>query len=94
MVVKKILEVQPKDKPFYISYITPLGWNFGFNYFFKYYGRVPVQGQPKGNVYTIVVPRDYSIDSLDASFGYIGIIFPDEVTKGKHPYKFINVEER
>lgn len=75
-IVKEILERRPKDQEFYVSYIREPGWNFGFNYLFKLYNQVPQTREAKPPVYTIVIPKSYSLDSINVSSGNIGIILP------------------
>ncbi len=86
-IVREILRVQADKGEFYVSYISLPGWTYGFDYLFKYYGKEPLKGQPQEPIYTIVVPRFLVYDSLDITFGNIGLIYPEEVTKGKHPFK-------
>lgn len=76
-IVKKILEIQPKGQEFYVSYISLPGWNFGFDYLFKLYGRIPQTKEVKQPIYTIVIPKSLSPDSIKFSSGNIGLIFPD-----------------
>lgn len=73
-IVKKIVSTQPKGSEFYVSYIKYPGWNFGFDYLFKYYGSIPQTKEAKQPIYTIVIPKFLSIDSLTFSSGNIGLI--------------------
>lgn len=76
-IVKEIVKRQPKHEEFYVSYISELGWNFGFSYLFKYYGHQPQTKEAKQPIYTIVLPKSLSPDSIDIGSGNIGIILPD-----------------
>lgn len=76
-IVKEILKDKPKDGEFYVSYIKNPGWNFGFDYLFKLYGQVPQTIEAKPPVYTIVIPKALSEDSLDIRSGNIGLILPE-----------------
>lgn len=76
-IVKVILEEQPDGKDFFVSFINNPGWNFGFNYLFKVYGRVPKDKAVNEYIYTIVIPKELSPDSINFSSGNIGLIFPD-----------------
>jgi hypothetical protein len=73
-VVKEILSQQPTGQDFYVSYIKQLGWNFGFDYLFKYYGHVPQTNEAKKPIYTIVIPKSLSPGNLDFVSGNIGVI--------------------
>lgn len=75
-IVQEIIKRQPQNQEFYVSYINNLGWNFGFDYLFKYYGRIPQTREAKLPVYTIVIPKSLAIESLDISIGNIGLILP------------------
>lgn len=79
-IVKEIIKRQPKGEEFYVSYIKLPGWNFGFDYLFKLYGHVPQTVMAKPPVYTIVVPKSLSPDSIDISSHDVGLILPE---KGK-----------
>jgi len=76
-IVKEIIKRQPADQDFYVSYIRELGWNFGFDYLFKYYGHQPQTKEAKPPIYTIVIPKSLSPGSIDISSGNIGLILPD-----------------
>ncbi len=76
--VKEIVKRQPEGSEFYVSYIKYLGWNFGFDYLFKYYGRIPQTIVAKPPVYTIVLPKTLSPDSIDLYSRGGGLILPDE----------------
>lgn len=78
-IVKEILTYQQSfpDKKFYVSYIANPGWNFGFDYLFKYYGQIPQKDPGSLPIYTIVLPKSLSIDSIDRSAGNIGLILPE-----------------
>jgi 4-amino-4-deoxy-L-arabinose transferase-like glycosyltransferase len=76
-IVKEIISRQPPDQNFYISYISLPGWKSGFSYLFKYYNRIPsstIEGLP---VYTIVIPKFMSPDSINIYSGDVGLILPD-----------------
>ena len=75
-IVKVIREKQPKEKDFFVSYISSPGWNFGFNYFFKIYGIIPKDKAVNDYIYTIVIPKELSPDSINFSSGNIGLILP------------------
>lgn len=76
-VVKEILKKQPFGSKFFVSYIKTPGWDFGFKYFFKLYGRIPDDFPVSDATYTIVTPKFLSIDSIDFSSGNIGVIYPE-----------------
>jgi len=76
-IVKAIIKEQPKDEKFFVSYLNLPGWNFGFDYFFKLYGYKPEDKGVENAIYTIVIPKILSIDSIDVSSGNIGLIYPD-----------------
>lgn len=64
---------------FSINYITAIGENVGFRYFFylkNAHIAVPGRGSP---VYSIVIPDEYAINEVEAKFGHIGIIPPKEI---------------
>ena|SRR3989344_2930827 len=65
-----------------VSYITHPGENIGFRYFFylnNLHVNQPSSGSPN---YTIVIPSSLSPDSIQASFGVIGVIPPtDKIDK-------------
>ncbi len=72
------IKADSQGKQIYISYITELGWKFGYQYLIDYYHinqSSTAEGVP---VYTIVSPRSFSPDSIGKSFGNIGIIYPDQ----------------
>lgn len=75
-IVKAIIKEQPKNEPFFVSYLNIPGWNFGFDYFFKLYGYKPEDKGVENAIYTIVIPKALSIDSIDVSSGNIGLILP------------------
>jgi hypothetical protein len=75
-IVKEIVKRQPEGE-FYVSYIKELGWNFGFDYLFKLYGHVPQTIEARPPVYTIVIPKTLSLDSIDISSGNVGLILPE-----------------
>lgn len=75
-IVKAIIEKQPKNKDFFVSYINLPGWNFGFNYLFKVYNRIPKDKAVNNYIYTIVSPKELSPDSINFSSGNIGLILP------------------
>lgn len=78
-IVKEILRRQPKEQEFYVSYIKLLGWNFGFDYFFKLSGQIPQTREAKPPVYTIVVPKSLVDEKeLDYSSGNIGLIVQEK----------------
>lgn len=77
-VVKEILKHQQQDQEFYVSYIKEPGWNFGFDYLFKLYGHQPQTREVKQPIYTIVIPKSLSPDSIRFSSGNIGLILPDK----------------
>lgn len=76
MIVKEILQRTPQNQEFYVSYISSPGWNFGFNYLFKYYNRIPQTKEAKPPIYTIVIPKSLSLESIDIVSGNIGLILP------------------
>ncbi|MBI4058835.1 glycosyltransferase family 39 protein [Candidatus Microgenomates bacterium] len=76
-IVKEIIKRQDNEQEFYVSYIPLPGWTFGFNYLFKYYEKMPQTREVKPPVYTIVIPKYLSPDSIDVSSGNIGLILPD-----------------
>lgn len=78
-IVKVIREKQPKGKDFFVSYISSPGWNFGFNYLFKIYGIIPKERAVNEYIYTIVIPKELSPDSINFSSGNIGLILPKSV---------------
>lgn len=77
-IVKAILENQPDGEDFFVSYISKPGWNFGFDYLFKLYERIPEDRAVNSFVYTIVIPKELSPESINFSSGNIGLIFPDQ----------------
>ena len=78
-IVKVILEKQPDGKDFFVSYISKPGWNFGFNYLFKVYKRIPKDKAVNNFIYTIVIPKELSPESINFSSGNIGLILPKGV---------------
>jgi len=77
VIVSEIIKRQPQNQEFYVSYISNLGWNFGFDYLFKYYNRIPQTKVAKPPIYTIVIPKSLSIDSINITSSNIGLILPD-----------------
>lgn len=59
-----------------ISYITSPGNNFGYRYWFWWYGLKTMRPDSLAPVYTIVFPHSY-VDRMDKTFGSLGLIFPD-----------------
>lgn len=80
-IVRAILKKQPPNEDFFVSYISLPGWNNGFNYLFKFYGRIPKKDYVPGYSYTIVMPKSLSPDSINISSGNIGLILPDNRKK-------------
>ena len=76
-IVKAIIKEQPQNEPFFVSYLNIPGWNFGFDYFFRLYGYKSEDKGVENAIYTIVIPKFLSIDSIDFSSGNIGLIYPD-----------------
>jgi hypothetical protein len=76
-IVKTIIERQPKNREFFVSYIHSPGWNFGFPYLFKLYGRLPKDRVVDNYTYTIVVPKGLIPEEIDIVSGNIGLILPD-----------------
>lgn len=76
-IVKEIIKRTPQNQEFYVAYIKEPGWNFGFDYLFKYYGKIPQTREAKPPVYTIVIPKSLSVGSLDIISGNIGLILPE-----------------
>lgn len=76
-IVKEIIKRVPENQEFYVSYIKLPGWNFGFDYLFKYYGRVPQTREAKPPVFTIVIPKFLSEQSINISVGNVGLILPN-----------------
>ncbi|MEK6808252.1 MAG: glycosyltransferase family 39 protein [Nanoarchaeota archaeon] len=63
---------------FSINYITSVGENVGFRYFFflkNAHIAVPGRGSP---VYSIVIPDEYAYKEVKAKFGHIGVIPPTD----------------
>lgn len=76
-IVQQIVQKQSKNGEFYVSYIKVPGWNFGFDYLFKYYGYIPQTREAKPPIYTIVIPRSLVSDKdMDFTSGNIGLILP------------------
>lgn len=75
-IVKEIICRTPDNQEFYVSYIKEPGLNFGFDYLFKYYGRIPQTREAKPPIFTIVIPKSLSIDSINISSGNLGLILP------------------
>lgn len=70
-----------------VSYITDVGYNFGYRYLFWLAGlhvNAPASGSP---VYSIVFPQS-RVDHIDKTFGAIGLIYPDY-----SKYNIIDVEK-
>jgi hypothetical protein len=64
---------QDKDKYFNVSYDLPLGWDNGYEYLFKYYGRLPDRSD-RGHLYSIVtLPTDQG-GELVYQNGVLGVI--------------------
>lgn len=64
---------------FSINYITSIGENVGFRYFFflqNAHIAVPGRGSP---VYSIVIPDEYALAEVKVKFGHIGVIPPTEI---------------
>lgn len=76
-IVQEILKKQPQNEEFYVSYIKLPGWNFGFDYLFKYHGRIPQTREVKPPFFTIVVPKFLSEQSVNISAGNVGLILPN-----------------
>jgi len=76
-IVKAIIKEQPQNEPFFVSYLNIPGWNFGFDYFFRLHDYKPEDKGVEKAIYTIVIPKALSIDSIDFSSGNIGLIYPD-----------------
>lgn len=77
-IVKEIVKRVPENSEFYVSYIKLPGWNFGFNYLFKFYNRVPQTYEAKPPVFTIVLPKHLSGTNANISSGNIRLILPEE----------------
>ena len=75
-IVKAIVREQPQGEKFFVSYLNLPGWNFGFDYFFKLYDYKPEDKGVENAIYTIVIPKSLSIDSIDISSGNVGLILP------------------
>lgn len=73
-IVKEIKRINPRDIEFYVSYINYPGWNFGFDYLFKYYDIVPQKREAKRPIYTIVIPKSLAPGSIIFTSGNIGLI--------------------
>lgn len=64
---------------FSINYITSIGENVGFRYFFylkNAHIAVPGRGSP---VYSIVIPDEFALKEVKTKFGHIGIIPPTKI---------------
>ena len=73
--VKYIID-QAAGKEFGLSFITPLGWNFGFTSLFRVAGYEPVG---RGLIYTIVVPKSgVHQEEIDFVSGDIAVLLPAE----------------
>lgn len=76
--VRAIVEHQRGKGEFSVSYYTPYGREFGFQYLFTYYGLEP-RKEIKPPIYTIVMPRGYVADKdISVYFQDIGVIFPED----------------
>lgn len=75
-IVKEILNRQPKNQDFFVSYIKYPGWNFGFDYLFKLYGHIPQTKEVKPPIYTIVIPKGLSEGPGRITSGNINLILP------------------
>lgn len=60
---------------FRVTYIIDPGWQYGFEYLFKYYGKIP-KGQGGSPEYKIFLPTSITNDKLDMVFGNVGLILP------------------
>jgi len=73
--VQYIVE-QAAGREFGLSFMTPLGWNFGFHSLFRVAGHEPVG---RGLIYTIVVPKDRVYqDEIDFVSGDIAVLLPSK----------------
>lgn len=61
-----------------IAYITSIGENVGFRYFFWLNRQRIVKQNDVVPVYTIVLPDEYSLKEVTKKFGHIGIIPPKQ----------------
>ncbi len=77
-VVKEIVKREGPGDKFFVSYISNPGWNFGFDYLFKHYERIPQKDAVKDHIYTIVIPKSLSPESIDIDSGNVGLILPDQ----------------
>lgn len=78
LAVKTVVEHQRGKGDFSISYFTEYGRHYGFQYFFTYYGLEP-RKEIKPPIYSLVLPKNLVAENdLSASFGDIGIIFPEK----------------
>lgn len=59
-----------------VSYITSPGNNFGYRYWFWWYGLKTMRPDSLAPVYTIVFPHSY-VNRMDKTFGSLGLILPD-----------------
>jgi len=76
-IVKTIVDGQSRRRgEFYVSYISLPGWNFGFDYLFKFYECIPQTKEVKEPIYSIVIPKELSPASIDFYSGNIGLILP------------------
>lgn len=75
-IVQEILKRQPEGDEFYVSYITNLGGQTGYEYLFKYHNKVPQTREAKPPIYTIVSPVNLSTQSVGVRFGNVGLILP------------------
>jgi hypothetical protein len=80
-IVKEIISRKPINGKYFVSYISLPGWNFGFNYLFKYYRSQPFDRVVDGATFTIVIPKSLSEESIDLYSANIGLILPNEVIK-------------
>ncbi len=77
-IVKSIVNNQPNDQDYSVSYIMERGREFGFQYLFKYYGHPPVN-EIKPPIYSIVLPkRQVNPQELNSTGGEIGVIYPKD----------------
>lgn len=62
-----------------ISYITALGENVGFRYFFYLKNTYIVRPSTEVPVYNIVIPDELSLNEVEKKFGHIGVITPKNI---------------
>lgn len=75
-VVKEIVKREKSDS-FRVTYIVDPGWQYGFEYLFKVYGKNS-HGPAESSEYKIFLPTSITTDKLDMTFGNIGLILPKE----------------